>query len=258
MNDADLQQLLLLLKTQPHFTLAFFAVLVGGLVRFLKSAAGDQLLKRIPKSWPAWTAVAIGFALNFLNARLNVHETWTNALLVGLAGAVLSGGGAIGGDQTLAKLLAPFLTMPPSDSDKKKQDDPPKPGGLARTALRALDFTIVTCSMGFLAILTTLAACGLLPSNTPQAKTEEKAVVDGTCTVVSAFAGSAMEQSFCADLDQLVQMGVFVRSLRADAGPTSMMVRGCTIIPKTTVCATDAEIALAIKNLHLPTDAGAP
>ncbi len=87
------------------------------------------------------------------------------------------------------------------------------------------------------------AACGTFRPPTPA---QEGAVVDGTCTMLSAFVGGPLEQALCATAEDIVAIEADARSVRADAGPGKLgrMSGRCQIVG--TVCLTDAELAVAI------------
>lgn len=113
------------------FTLVYLAVIVGALARLLKTKTMGQILDSVPlsfvKSIPPrvlpWVAVALAGLIALGDARLNGHLSWKDAGLMGLLGAVLGGGSAIGGHETIAKLVGAVL---PSVATKK-DDDTPKP-----------------------------------------------------------------------------------------------------------------------------------
>jgi hypothetical protein len=89
----------------PGGWVALVAVLVGGLVRLLKSGRLNLTLAwfgvpSIPKAALPWLALALGFAAMTLDAKLG-GAAWGAALTAGLAG-ILSGALAVAGNETLA------------------------------------------------------------------------------------------------------------------------------------------------------------
>lgn len=88
-------------------------------------------------------------------------------------------------------------------------------------------------------------ACGMIPS--PK---QHSAAVDATCAILEAFAGSPEEAAICATASDLFALEGLVRSARADAGPARLAQKSgkCQIVA--TVCATDPELAGAIKSLR--------
>jgi hypothetical protein len=90
-----------------------------------------------------------------------------------------------------------------------------------------------------------IAACNMVP--TPK---QQGAIVDSTCTVLEAFASSPTEEAICATADHLVALEALVRSARADAGPAPLTGKSgkCQIVAS--VCATDPELATAIRSLR--------
>jgi hypothetical protein len=84
-----------------------------------------------------------------------------------------------------------------------------------------------------------VASCNLLGTATP-------AVVDGSCTIVEAVDDSKQIQQVCADAEQLAQIVAIVSALREDAGAAKKGAL-CTVIPKTSTCATNSERLIAIR-----------
>ncbi len=82
------------------------------------------------------------------------------------------------------------------------------------------------------------------------------AVADATCTLLAAFAGGPEEQAICATADDLIALETDIRGTRAvalvDAGSTGhamgRKLEPCSIVPGTTLCATQTELAAAIKS----------
>lgn len=94
-------------------TLATIALLVGAIVRILKTKKVGDLLdaipltKKIPKDWLPWIAVLLGVGIAIVDARINGGAlTWKDALVTAVAGA-LAGSGAVAGHETLAKAFKP-------------------------------------------------------------------------------------------------------------------------------------------------------
>ncbi len=134
------------------FTLLALAAIVGAIVRVLKTKkAGDifdaiplPFIKRIPKEVLPWCAVAIAGVLAFLDAKLNAGLSWRQSAILGFWGAVLSGGTAIGGNETIAKLLKQFI--PGSGGDGPKQvaaPNKPEPPKLQRVSVAQMALVAV-------------------------------------------------------------------------------------------------------------------
>lgn len=165
----ELQAILDQLKNVENpFTFVYLALVVGALVRFLKSKKVSDLLDRLPPKWLnaipkdklPWLAVGIGAVLAFLDAKLNAKLPWQQSLLVALAGAVLSGGGAIGGHETIAKLLGsifPSITSGGGGSSSggtDTKDEKPKTIILPRSQTGLAKWMAIPFAL-------TLAACAL-------------------------------------------------------------------------------------------------
>lgn len=76
--------------------------------------------------------------------------------------------------------------------------------------------------------------------------------VKGVCTLLDAFAGSPKEEALCATAEQLAEISGLIRQSReapADAGEPARKGLQCKIVPQTTVCATDEELAAAIRKV---------
>lgn len=109
---------------QNPFTLAFIALIVGGIVRILKTKkVGDWLdalpvgfVNRIPKRALPWLATGLGVVIAYLDLVLNAHLGWKAAIVPSFAG-VLAGAAAVGGHETLAKFLGQFIYQPKGPSD---------------------------------------------------------------------------------------------------------------------------------------------
>ncbi len=85
------------------------------------------------------------------------------------------------------------------------------------------------------------AACGVTPKQAGDAATD-------ACTIVKALDPSAVVDSICATAPELAALGAFVAGTRADAGGAgAKRADPCEVIPKTTVCATNAETLAAIR-----------
>lgn len=86
----------------------------------------------------------------------------------------------------------------------------------------------------------------------PPTAQQAGAVADAACSLLDVFGGTPEEQAICATAADFIELEATVRASRADAGPeqkiqtalTRMAVH-CRIVG--TVCATDDEIAAAIK-----------
>lgn len=109
--------------------LAALALIVGALVRLLKTEKLNGFLAKlslppIPKRALPWVAVVLGFALAALEALLR-GEKAPAALAQGLYG-VLSGATAVGGDQTVGKLV--------EGKPKAKPEADPEPPATASDA----------------------------------------------------------------------------------------------------------------------------
>lgn len=114
--------------------LAALALVVGALVRLLKTDRLNFFLANlsippIPKRVFPWIAVVLGFALAAIEALLR-GEKAPVALVQGLYG-VLSGATAIGGDQTVGKLVEGSKAkperepeVPPTASDVEPPQEP--------------------------------------------------------------------------------------------------------------------------------------
>lgn len=268
MTIADLQPLFDALKDVKNpFTILALAAFVGGLVRVLKTKpVGDFLdslppawLKAIPKTSLPYVAVGIAIVIASLDARLNAHLPWGQALLTGALGGILSGGTAIGGHETLAKAISLFLKhdgpmpMPPAPPQ-----NPPSTGGFSAYSFRrnVLGPAFLALCLGGTPLLVSeaTAGCGLL---TPAEKQAGGAIVNVACQEVIAFEGLPNEQALCALPGDLLALGDAVRAQRADAGPPLSAKGGrCKIIPSTTVCATDPELATAIMTRRASVDGG--
>lgn len=134
------------------FTLAYLAVLVGGLCRLLKTKTASQIiawlppddLKMIPPTAIPWIAVAVAGLAALGNAKLNAHTDWPHALALGLMAAVLSGGTAIGGHETLGKLAGLIFAKPTPPSNDAPPAQPPTGGGsLSRRMFVAAAATLI-------------------------------------------------------------------------------------------------------------------
>ena len=118
----DSQILDVLRDVRSPFTYVALAVFVGGVVRALKTQTAARVLENLGKIFPfvramppkaaRWVAVALAFVVVLLDARLNAGLPWQSALVYAVVGAVLSGGGAIGGHETVAKTIASLLSPP--------------------------------------------------------------------------------------------------------------------------------------------------
>jgi hypothetical protein len=190
-------------------TMLVLALSVGALVRVLKSKkVGDILdaiplsfVKRIPKAWLPWLSVGIGGALTMLDAKLNAGLAWGPAMQVALMGAVLSGGAAVGGHETIAKLFSKTASADDGRAAPPKDNEPTRPGGLSlRAAL--LGAAVTWCVLG-------LSGCDLLRSSA--AKTAKDVVLtaaDIACVEDSPLMTAEETAAACGIL-----MNPFVREL---------------------------------------------
>jgi hypothetical protein len=69
---------------------------------------------------------------------------------------------------------------------------------------------------------------------------------DVACSLLTAFGGTSDEQTLCADATDLAVIADSIKLARADSG-LGMKANKCKLVPLTTVCATDTELATAIK-----------
>ncbi len=92
-----------------------------------------------------------------------------------------------------------------------------------------------------IALALVIAAC-----NKPPTTQQIGAATDAACTLLDAFASSPEEEALCATADDLAAIANSIRLARADAGP-GRKSGICRIVPTQTVCATDGELAAAIK-----------
>lgn len=149
-------------------TLGSIALAVGAIIRILKTkAVGDWLdalprawLKRIPKRALPWLALALGVVLAFVDLTLNEHLHWKAAIVPSFAG-VLAGAAAVGGHETIAKLLGSFAYKPKGpidakgpagpDPDAEKRDDDhdddmTPPGGTTPLVIGAAMLLLAGCA----------------------------------------------------------------------------------------------------------------
>lgn len=151
MDDASAAAVLAFLKNPTSAqALIFFAFVTGAIVRVLKTKTVSELLDAAPPDWikrvPKWLlpylALVIGFAVTTLNAKLNAHKAWPDSLLDGLMGLVVSGGTAIGGHETIGKLVGLFLYKPKGPINQPAQlpgPDAPPVGANAMTPAEKAD-----------------------------------------------------------------------------------------------------------------------
>jgi hypothetical protein len=192
------------------------SVVIGAVVRVLKTEALGNLLdkvpvtwiSRIPKSWLPWISVALGVGILTLDAKLNGDlATWKDAAVVGVSG-ILAGGTAIGGNETIAKVLqvvldlmsgpkAPPSAAPPTPRVVVVQTPPEKPGTYVRSLRK------VAAGMALVLSTASLTACTTLSTLLPHVIA---AVVDGQ-QVVEAIA-AFVAKWFLAHPDALLQAKV--------------------------------------------------
>ena len=178
--------------TNP-ITLASIAVIVGGVVRVLRTKKVGDLLdampftKRIPAPYLPWLAVALGMVLAFLDAKFNAGLSWRDALLVSLAG-ILAGGTAVAGHETIAKTVGRVRTgntTPPPPPTRKEMPASPSippapPSGLSRVVFFARSLKlrvglVLTAAMAVL-MLTMTSGCATVAAALPHIIA---AIVDG-------------------------------------------------------------------------------
>lgn len=139
------------------FSILFIATLTGAIVRVLKTKSLNEWLdgegtpkwmKAIPKRALPYLAIVFAGGLTFLDAWLNAKADPMQALSLALFGAVLSGGTAVGGHETIAKFLAALSSVkpPPAATGDDAPKTPRSPDGNAgpyRTAIK-IDPPVIT------------------------------------------------------------------------------------------------------------------
>lgn len=140
----EMLQILETLKDVKNpFTFVGIAVVVGAVVRLLKTKTiGDWLdatpkwlpINRIPKERLPDVALFVGGAITFLDGWLNGKLSIGSALLYAVVGAVLGGGGASLGHQVVAKRLTLATEDPPPPAGPSRRD--PEDEGLKRSPYR--------------------------------------------------------------------------------------------------------------------------
>lgn len=170
----EVQHLIDTLKNaQDPFTWMFLAVVVGAVVRILKTKAVNNILdaipftKRIPKDALPWVAVGLATAITFLDAKLNTGLTWRQSAWAAVCGAVFSGGGAVGGHETVAKLVGRIIYSKPDDGS-----GPPSPlPKIPNSTIPPGDYPRATMRIAFAATFVMLSACSLFGDPKTAAKT---------------------------------------------------------------------------------------
>lgn len=179
------------------FTLIFLAALVGAIVRVLKTKkVGDlldvlPLVKRLPPESLPWVAVFLGGVLAGLDAKLNAHLPISQAISMGLIGAVLSGGTAIGGHETVAKLLG---SLTGGNSNTTAPPPPPKVDPPADPPAASLRSMVGWWGVFTLALVIVLSGCSLFTQG--NAKTVKDAVL-------STSDIACIEESPLLDVDEV-------------------------------------------------------
>lgn len=179
-------------NVQNPFTLAFIALMVGGLVRMLRTKTAAQLLEAIPVSWIKplntqerkwilpWIAMALSVLIVFADAKINGGATWQQAGTLALLG-LLSGGLAVGGHETIAKLVGSYVyppkgsLPPPTAPSHDGPGNPPPPPMVAPRALYGF-LHVFAFSVLISAATVALSGCGAIISALPSIIA---AVVDG-------------------------------------------------------------------------------
>jgi hypothetical protein len=104
--------------------------------------------------------------------------------------------------------------------------------------------------LGLSIVILSLVACAHGPT-----AGQVGAIAEASCILLAAFAGGPEEQALCATADDLIALETDIRGTRVatamDASPGHALGRkleSCSIVPGTTICATQTELASAIKN----------
>lgn len=90
---------------------------------------------------------------------------------------------------------------------------------------------------------------------------QSSAIVDGTCTVLEAFESTPLVRTICASADELAEIARIASASRTASASDSgaRRVGPCKVVPKTTVCATNEELAKGIdRAIANRKDASAP
>lgn len=141
--DAYLAALMQLVKNPTKAqTMIFVAVVVGGLVRLMRTKKmnewiamiPDDRVKGLPKWAPKYLALALGFTIMMLNAKLNAGQSWGDAIISAVEAGLGAGGIAIGGHETLGKFIGALIYKPHGPiTPPPPLVEPETPGG-AKTA----------------------------------------------------------------------------------------------------------------------------
>ena len=105
---------------------------------------------------------------------------------------------------------------------------------------------------GLIGVLYGFGVAAHFACSTPPTLKQAGAVTEAGCTLLRAFADSPEEEAMCAAADDILGLMADVRAQREDSGPVEALkgVRKagkCQIVG--TVCATDAELAPAIRRV---------
>jgi hypothetical protein len=105
----------------------------------------------------------------------------------------------------------------------------------------------------FGAILSLFTFCSIVgvacSASQKQAIDQAGNVGKAACTVLTATTADDTVHTVCATFDEIADIVGAIRVARVDAGKPGMTTSRCHIIPTTTFCATDAELAPQIARL---------
>jgi len=132
--NTDPSQVIDLSNVQNPFTLVFLGLIVGAIVRILRTKKiGDWLdatspswVKRIPKAYLPWVANGLAVLIAYADLTLNAHMNWKAAIVPSLMG-VFGGSLAISGHETVAKVIGKALYKPDGPVDPKGPLGPDDP-----------------------------------------------------------------------------------------------------------------------------------
>jgi hypothetical protein len=138
------------------FTFAFVALLAGAFGRFIKTKSfGDFLnwlpptwLKAIPKEHIKWYAIGFAIVTSFVYAKFSLHLGLEESVIMSVLGAVLGGGSAIGGHETLKKIVTPKPTTGGTDGDPGDPEKGP-PGTLKIAFVASVLIVMVSTRIGW-------------------------------------------------------------------------------------------------------------
>lgn len=173
------------MKGVNPFSFAFIALLAGAFGKFVKGKTfGDFLdwlpvswVSRIPKAHIKWYAIGFALVTSLVYARFSLGLGWPESFTFTALGAMLGGGTAIGGHETVGKALERKPDAPPTTGGNGGDDvgvDQPPPKGpsvlrvgfVAAAMLAMLSAAPAAPSQPGLAPLTMLTGCGLLNPKT--------------------------------------------------------------------------------------------